>query len=87
MLTSANAMLPELLKGKQVKICVGAGVTPDNVWAAVESKTLEKGLRGTEHTLESISKHYAAAARCELLQVFKKILRQLALGHIVYDDR
>jgi hypothetical protein len=58
----ADAMLPELLRGKKVNICIGAGVTADNVWASVESKTLEKGLRGTEYTLETISKHYAAAA-------------------------
>jgi hypothetical protein len=59
----ATAVVPELLKGKKIKVCVGAGVVPGNIWQAVESKALIKGLRRTQITLEGVTTNYAAAAR------------------------
>ncbi|MBA3461417.1 MAG: hypothetical protein H0T46_15750, partial [Deltaproteobacteria bacterium] len=59
----ANAVVPELLKGKKVNVCVGAGVPAGNIWDAVESAALEKGLKGTKLTLESVTTTFGAAAK------------------------
>jgi hypothetical protein len=59
----ATAVVPELLKGKKVNVCVGAGVAAGNIWEAVESEALAKGLKGTKLTLESVCTNYAAAAK------------------------
>jgi hypothetical protein len=59
----ATAIVPELLKGKHINVCVGAGVPAGNIWEAVESEALTKGLKGTKVTLESVTKNYAAAAK------------------------
>ncbi|HEY0190596.1 MAG TPA: hypothetical protein VGC42_05695, partial [Kofleriaceae bacterium] len=59
----ATAVVPELLKGKKVNVCVGAGVAAGNIWEAVESEALAKGLRGTKLTLEGVCTNYAAAAK------------------------
>ncbi|HSR97661.1 MAG TPA: hypothetical protein VLM79_11455, partial [Kofleriaceae bacterium] len=59
----ATAVVPELLKGKKVNVCIGAGVPAGNIWDAVESAALAKGLKGTKLTLESVCTHYAAAAK------------------------
>lgn len=59
----ATAVVPELLKSKKVNVCVGAGVPAGNIWDAVESAALAKGLKGTKLTLESVCTHYAAAAK------------------------
>src|SRR6185503_6921945 len=59
----ATAVVPELLKGKKVNVCVGAGVPSGNIWDAVESAALAKGLKGTKLTLEGVCTHYAAAPK------------------------
>ncbi|MBL9013707.1 MAG: hypothetical protein JNL83_06005, partial [Myxococcales bacterium] len=59
----ANAVVPELLKGKKVNVCVGAGVPAGNIWDAVESAALEKGLRGTKVTLDQVTTTFGAAAK------------------------
>jgi Domain of unknown function (DUF4157) len=62
----AAAVVPELLKGKKVNVCVGAGVAAGNIWEAVESEALAKGLKGTKLTLESVCTNYAAAAKSKV---------------------
>jgi len=59
----ANAVVPELLKGKKVNVCVGAGVPAGNIWDAVESAALEKGLKGTKITLDQVTTTFGAAAK------------------------
>ncbi|HUS29108.1 MAG TPA: DUF4157 domain-containing protein, partial [Kofleriaceae bacterium] len=59
----ANAVVPEIVKGKKVKVCVGAGVPAGNIWEAVESVALEHGLKQAGISLESVTTHYAAAAK------------------------
>ncbi|HEU4728442.1 MAG TPA: DUF4157 domain-containing protein [Kofleriaceae bacterium] len=59
----ATAVVPELLKGKKINVCVGAGVPAGNIWEAVESEAITKGLKGTKLTLDKVSTHYAAAAK------------------------
>lgn len=59
----ATAVVPEVIKGKKINVCIGAGVPAGNIWEAVESEALRKGLKGTKITLESVVRNYAAAAK------------------------
>lgn len=59
----ANAVVPQLVKGKRINVCVGADVTPGNIWETVESKALEKGLGKAGMTLDSVTSYLGAAAK------------------------
>jgi hypothetical protein len=59
----ANAVVPQVVKGKKVNCCVGAGATSGNIWETVESKALEKGLGQVGMTLESATTYFGAAAK------------------------
>jgi hypothetical protein len=58
----AAAVVPEVLKGKKVKVSVGAGAG-GNIWETVESLAVSKGLEKAGVTLEASSTYYAAAAK------------------------
>ncbi len=59
----ASAIIPEIVKGKKVNVCIGAGVPPGNIWEAVESVALTKGLEKVGLSLEAVSTYYGAAAK------------------------
>ena len=59
----ASAIIPEVVKGKKINVCIGAGVPPGNIWEAVESVALTKGLERVGMSLEAVSTYYGAAAK------------------------
>ena len=59
----ANAVVPQVVKGKKVQVCVGADVTAGNIWETIESKALDKGLGKAGITLESVTTYLGAAAK------------------------
>jgi hypothetical protein len=59
----ATAVVPEIVKGKKINVCIGANVPSGNIWETVESAALHKGLKEAGLSLEHVSTHYAAAAK------------------------
>jgi hypothetical protein len=59
----ATAVIPEIVKGKKINVCVGAEVPPGNIWESVESVALSHGLEQAGISLEHVAKYYAAAAK------------------------